>query len=70
MLASEMDDPLYKIVLSGRHGVGKTTIFRDLQHQGDRDMQTVETGTGISVKDREKWTVNMHSRGRKITVRY
>ena len=68
-----MDDRPYKIVLAGRHGVGKTAIFRELQNQGDRHssvMQTVETGTGMSGrKDREKWMVYMHSRGREITVR-
>lgn len=68
-----MDDPdrPYKIVLAGRHGVGKSTIFNELQNQSESaDMNTVATGTGINGrKGREKWMVYMHSRGRDVTVR-
>lgn len=67
-----MEERPYKIVLAGRHRVGKTSIFRSLQKEGDvfsKGMQTVETGTGLSGrKDREKWMVHMYTHGREVTV--
>ena len=67
-----MEEKPYKLVLAGKHHVGKSSIFRKLQNLGDTSsggMYTVETGTGISGrKDREKWMVHMHVRNSETTV--
>ncbi len=65
-----MDDRPYRIVLAGQYGVGKSTIFYELQNLSDSSgMNTVATGTGAGGrKNREKWMVHMHSRGRDVTV--
>ena len=67
-----MEERPYKIVLAGKHHVGKSSIFRKLQNIGDTSsggMYTIETGTGVSNrKNREKWMVHMHSRNGEITV--
>ena len=68
----ELGERPYKIVLAGRHGVGKSSIFRELQSQGDgygTGLQTVETGTGVSGrKGREKWMAHLHCRNKEVTV--
>ena len=70
-----MDEKPYKIVLAGKHRVGKTSIFRALQNFGERSrssdggMYTIETGTGISSRQaREKWMVHMLVRNSEVTV--
>ena len=74
-----MDERPYKIVLAGRHGVGKSSIFKELQNQADgygMGMQTVDVGTGTKMSgysgrgEREKWMVrvSLHSSGRDVMV--
>ena len=65
-----MDDPVYKILLGGRKGVGKTKIFKELQRQSGSGIETVEDRTGMSSRyERGIWTARMHSHGNEVTVR-
>lgn len=62
-----MEDGCYKIVLAGRYGVGKSTIFSKLKE--DWSGETVEELTGLSGRGNDKWTVTVNSSaGKEIMV--
>ena len=69
-------DKPYQLMLAGKHGVGKTRIFYELQRLVDgtngagEDLTTVSTGTGRGGDgQREKWMVHTTTRGSRVTVR-
>ena len=64
-----MDREVYKIVLAGRRGTGKTEIFEALQQQTANSTETVTNRTS-SRYERGIWTARMNSRASQVTVRY
>lgn len=69
-------DRPYQLMLAGKHGVGKTRIFYELQRlvdsTGEGDLTTVSTGTHSWLGEdgqREKWMVHTTTRGSGVTVR-
>ena len=58
-------EPVYKVVLAGRKGTGKTNIFTELQRQRGSDTQMRNN----SRRERGIWTAVMNSHGVPVTVR-
>ena len=59
---------LYKIVLAGRKGTGKTSIFKELQRLKGSDTRTVDNSRR-GLRERGIWTAIMNSHGSEVAVR-